>query len=52
MTHKSGIQSVAFNPDGSLLAIGSLDRTARVCDARTGQEHFRVTYGSVGARPR
>src|SRR5262249_23699625 len=33
-----GLNSVAFSPDGTRLATTSTDRTARIWDARTGQE--------------
>jgi WD40 repeat protein len=34
--HTNGVWSVAFSPDGTLLASGSVDRTVKVWDVRTG----------------
>jgi WD40 repeat protein len=42
--HKQAVHAVVFSPDGSLLATGSDDGTARVVEARTGHEVARVTH--------
>ncbi len=34
--HSDDIRAIAFSPDGTLLATGSVDRTARLWDAATG----------------
>ena len=36
--HESAVRSVAFSPDGTRLATGSYDSTARLWDASTGKE--------------
>jgi len=36
--HASGVNDVAFSPDGALVATASLDGTAKVWDAATGKE--------------
>src|SRR5438105_4436502 len=35
--HSRGVTSVAFSPDGTLLASGSIDKTLKVWDAATGE---------------
>jgi WD40 repeat protein len=35
--HKRRVNALAFSPDGRLLLTGSIDKTARLWDARTGQ---------------
>jgi hypothetical protein len=37
LEHTSPIRSVSFSPDGQLVASGSVDRTVKVWEARTGQ---------------
>ncbi|CCO34983.1 hypothetical protein BN14_09096 [Rhizoctonia solani AG-1 IB] len=46
--HTEGITSVAFSPDGSYLASGSLDRTIHTWDVQTGQavEHPFVGHNN------
>jgi WD40 repeat protein/serine/threonine protein kinase len=53
--HTGGVLSVAFSPNGQLLATGGEDGTAKVWDARTGQELFtfkgRAAVNSVAFSP-
>ena len=44
VTHDGWVAAVAFSPDGRLLATGSWDKTARVCEVASGQERARVTH--------
>jgi WD40 repeat protein len=51
MTHDDKVHSVAFSPDGHLLASGSGDRTVKIWDASTGTciRTFEGHSGSVYA---
>src|SRR5947209_19877902 len=40
--HTDRVWGVAFSPDGKTVLTGSLDRTARVWDAVTGQEKAKL----------
>jgi WD40 repeat protein len=40
-----GIWAVAFSPDGSRLATGSMDHTARIWDLTTGQRLLEISCG-------
>jgi WD40 repeat protein len=37
MTHASGVQGIAFSPDGKTVLTGGYDRTTRLWDAATGE---------------
>ncbi|MGO7947165.1 WD40 repeat domain-containing protein, partial [Rhizobium ruizarguesonis] len=36
--HEGAVMSAVFSPDGSLVATGSLDDTARIWDSATGEQ--------------
>jgi RNA polymerase sigma factor (sigma-70 family) len=42
LRHGDAVRSLAFSPDGSLLASGSDDRTVRLWDVRTGGERLQL----------
>ncbi len=44
MKHESGVETIAFSPNGRFLATGSRDGTARVWEAATGQEVARMAH--------
>jgi len=46
--HTSAVSGVAFSPDGKRIVTASLDKTARIWDAETGQE-LRKLEGHTGA---
>jgi len=45
MQHDRGVNDVAFDPNGSRLATGGWDGTARVWEVTTGRELTRVSHG-------
>ena len=47
--HTDGVFSVAFSPDGTQLATGSIDKTARVYDLVTGVIIFQCNVAGAGA---
>ena len=46
LQHNGSVYEVAFSPDGSRLATGSDDSTARIWDAETGKELQRLEHDS------
>ena len=48
--HADAIQSLAFNPTGTLLATTSRDRKLRLFDPRAGGEAVRITDGHEGIK--
>jgi WD40 repeat protein len=44
--HTDQVTSVAFAPDGKALASGSLDKTIRLWNLKTGKETFALKHGS------
>jgi WD40 repeat protein len=48
--HQSGVDCLAFAPDGNLLASGGRDRTLRLWDVVTGREVRRLTVPKGGAQ--
>lgn len=48
--HADTIQSIAFNPSGTLLATTARDRKVRIFDPRSGPDPVRVTEGHGGIK--
>jgi WD40 repeat protein len=46
LDHRGPVTAVAYSPDGTRVATGSEDRSARVFDAATGTEISRLDHGS------
>lgn len=44
VVHGDTVEDAAFSRDRRWLATASVDRTARVCDARTGQQRFMLEH--------
>ena len=41
--HPEGVNSVAFSPDGKLLASGSWDKTVQLWEVKTGEQKWLLT---------
>ncbi len=50
--HTSGVNDVAFSPDGTRVATASLDGTAKVWDAATGQVLLTLPTGDAAQGPK
>jgi len=48
--HMDSIQSIAFNPSGTLLATTCRDRKIRIFDPRSGPDAIRITDGHGGIK--
>jgi WD40 repeat protein len=46
-TRGQPVLAVAFSPDGTRLATGSSDKTARIWDATTGKRQLQVIHGRI-----
>lgn len=44
VAHGDAVEGAAFSRDRRWLATASVDRTARICDARTGQHRFMLEH--------
>jgi WD40 repeat protein len=53
--HESGIETVAFSPDGTSIATGGIDGVARILSAKDGREvrafHHRLDVTSIAFDP-
>jgi WD40 repeat protein len=47
--HSKGVQVLAFNPDGTILASGGVDAEIRLWNTGTGKELARLIDGTKGA---
>ena len=52
ITHDARVQSAAFSPDGRRIVTASIDKTARVVDARTAAEVLRIAHDDAVAGAR